>query len=191
MMPWDKPMVTEQRTGADWLAAPHKGEYILPKTIQPEIRFTGELQKIRPEPGDVFVLKVPKPISAEEAGRIKDLLSKELGGAKVLILGDGLDIDCIAQPKQSTITVNIDPGAVREQPWKEIRSVSLGSMIGGAVGGQVEVTQEIPIRPLESMWQRYQGSVKSSTGLQTQPASSVKFGDPVPQTFGKPRTEGL
>lgn len=57
-----------------------------------EIRFTGDLQRLRPEPGDVYVLTTQQRISSDMAARLRSHLSIELNGAKVLVLGDGLTL---------------------------------------------------------------------------------------------------
>lgn len=64
-----------------------------------EIRFLGDLQRLRPEPGDVFVLTCEGRLSAESADHLRRYLAEALNGAKVLVLDSGLRIGCVAVPE--------------------------------------------------------------------------------------------
>ncbi|CAA2106039.1 hypothetical protein [Variovorax paradoxus] len=70
-----------------------------PAADQPQIRYLGDMQRLQPQPGDVFVLTCERPIDTATAERIKAQLSGQLGGATVLMLGDGLKLEVVAAPR--------------------------------------------------------------------------------------------
>ncbi len=65
---------------------------------EPEIRYMGDLQRLKPEPGDVFVLTVPGPVSMDTASRLKEMWAEVAGDAPLLILDAGCKLGCIAAP---------------------------------------------------------------------------------------------
>lgn len=66
-----------------------------------EIRFLGDLQRIQPQPGDVFVLTVEQSISYETAERLRSMVGSALNGAKMLVLSDGVRLECVAAPSEA------------------------------------------------------------------------------------------
>ena len=69
------------------------------KAEQPAMRFLGDMQRLQPQPGDVFVLTCEQRIDEAVAERIKAKLSSQLGGATVLVLGGGLKLGVVADPR--------------------------------------------------------------------------------------------
>lgn len=68
---------------------------------EPRINFLGDLQRLRPEPGDVFVLSTDQVISDETARRLREVFTEYLNGAKVIVLGDGLKLGVVAMPEKA------------------------------------------------------------------------------------------
>ena len=61
------------------------------------IRFVGDMQRLKVEPGDVFVLNVDENISDELANRLKRDLQRVLGeDTKCLVLSKGLTLGVMA-----------------------------------------------------------------------------------------------
>lgn len=69
-----------------------------PEASASEIRFIGDMQRLQPRPGDVFVLTCEQRIDRATAERIKAALSGQLGGAGVLVLDGGLKLEVVAVP---------------------------------------------------------------------------------------------
>lgn len=63
-----------------------------------EVRFLGDLQRLQPQPGDVYVLTVPEIIDDHTAARLRDAVSRQIGcpPGKVLVLGEGLKLEVVA-----------------------------------------------------------------------------------------------
>lgn len=78
------------------------------KADEPAIRILGDLQRVQPQPGDVFVLSCEQRIDAATADRIKAQLSGQLGGATVLVLDAGLKLEVVACP---SISVDLGEGS--------------------------------------------------------------------------------
>ncbi len=57
-----------------------------------EIRYTGELQRIKPEPGEVFVLSVDAVIDSATAHMLKKSLCEQLGTDRVIVMGKDLKL---------------------------------------------------------------------------------------------------
>ncbi len=68
----------------------------------PEIRFFGDLQRLRPEPGDVFVLSVAELLSMEHNERIRQAWHAAMGEAKLVVLPEGYKLSCVAMPTAPT-----------------------------------------------------------------------------------------
>lgn len=75
------------------------------------IRFLGDMQRLQPQAGDVFVLTCEESLDQATAGCIKDHLSGVLGGAKVLVLDRGMKLGVVAEPVRaaSNMVVNVVP----------------------------------------------------------------------------------
>jgi hypothetical protein len=65
-----------------------------------EIRFLGDMQRLRPEPGDVYVVSSERPLSMEQCNRIRQWWEKGMGDAKLLIVDCGLKLGVIAAPEK-------------------------------------------------------------------------------------------
>lgn len=78
-----------------------------PAADQSQIRYLGDMQRLQPQPGDVFVLTCERPIDTATAERIKAQLSGQLGGATVLVLDGGLKL-CVAAA--SSVGVDLAAG---------------------------------------------------------------------------------
>lgn len=65
---------------------------------QPEIRYLGDLQRMKPEPGDVFVLTLDGQASREAIASLRETLKAALGDATVLVLTGGMKLGCVAMP---------------------------------------------------------------------------------------------
>lgn len=63
-----------------------------------DINFTGDLQRIQPQPGDVFVLTTEQSLSCEVAEQLKAHLEHVLPGHTVLVLSDGLKLGFMQPP---------------------------------------------------------------------------------------------
>lgn len=65
----------------------------------PEIRYLGDLSRLKIKPGDRFVLKVPGPVSFEMAARIKDQWKAFVGGdseaLKLMIIENGMELGVV------------------------------------------------------------------------------------------------
>lgn len=96
-----------------------------PKAEEPAIRFLGDMQRLQPQPGDVFVLSCEGHLDQATAESIKDYLAGVLGGAKVLLLGSGMKLGVVAQAPQVTHLV---AGALCSA--KEIRKLFEGDGSG-------------------------------------------------------------
>lgn len=63
------------------------------------INFLGDIQRLEFKPGDVFVVQCDQRIDRDVAESMSAYIGAKLGGATVLVLGDGLKLGCIAMPK--------------------------------------------------------------------------------------------
>lgn len=79
------------------------------KAEEPQIRFLGDMQRLQPQPGDVFVLTCEERLDSATAERIKAELSGKLGGATVLVLDCGMTLGCIAVPEKAQVKVTLKP----------------------------------------------------------------------------------
>jgi hypothetical protein len=60
-----------------------------------EVRFVGDLSRVEVRPNDVFVLHCDQTLTIEMQIRIRAQLSEALGGANVLVLGDGMKLGVV------------------------------------------------------------------------------------------------
>lgn len=60
-----------------------------------EIRFLGDLQRLQPQPGDVFVLTCTQALSADQCDHLTSYWKRVMGDTKLLVLCDGLKLGCI------------------------------------------------------------------------------------------------
>lgn len=66
------------------------------ETAEPrEIRFLGDLQRLQPKPGDVFVLQVPGRISNDMADAIRQQWRQIMGDVQLLVLDSDTKLGCI------------------------------------------------------------------------------------------------
>ncbi|OUM00571.1 hypothetical protein [Variovorax sp. JS1663] len=68
---------------------------------QREIRFLGDLQRLQPKPGDVFVLTVDRSLSIEQCEHLRSYWKQVMGDIKVLVLTEGLKLGCMAKPPEA------------------------------------------------------------------------------------------
>lgn len=87
------------------------------KAEEPAIRFLGDMQRLQPKPGDVFVLTCEQRVDQATAERIRAMVSGTLNGAKVLVLDGGLKLGVVAaQPEVKVMqNVTINAAATIEQ----------------------------------------------------------------------------
>ena len=62
----------------------------------PEIRFLGDLQRLRVEPGDLFVLQTDQILSCEQVVRLRSYLEPHAHGAGLLVLSGGMRLGVIS-----------------------------------------------------------------------------------------------
>jgi hypothetical protein len=65
-----------------------------------EIRYLGDLQRLRIEPGDVYVLTVDHPVSMATAEHIQQAWCQAFGerAPKLLVLNPGMDLTAASPP---------------------------------------------------------------------------------------------
>lgn len=62
-----------------------------------EIRYLGDVQRLALKPGDIVVVKLQGRVDAHTIARIRDHMSKELGGEhKVIVLAEGVEIGILS-----------------------------------------------------------------------------------------------
>jgi pyruvate kinase len=82
---------------------------------QPQIRYLGDMQRLQPQPGDMFVLTCEQHLDQATAERIKAELSGVLGGAKVLVLDGGMKLG-VVQPTQLNVSNVVDVNNTEDLP---------------------------------------------------------------------------
>ena len=65
------------------------------KEPEREIRFLGDLQRLQPKPGDVFVLQVPGRISNDMADVIRQQWKQIMGDVPLLVVDCDTKLGCI------------------------------------------------------------------------------------------------
>lgn len=83
-----------------------------PEAEQLQIRYMGDMQRLQPQLGDVFVLTSERLINAATAERIKAELSRQLGGATVVVLDGGMKLGAVAPQLQAPVVHNFTVGDV-------------------------------------------------------------------------------
>ena len=63
------------------------------------IRYLGDLRRLQPEPGDVYVLSIDQRLSVESMARLRQWWAEKMGDAKVLVLDQGGRLGVVAEPK--------------------------------------------------------------------------------------------
>lgn len=76
-----------------------------PAAVEQQIRYLGDMQRLQPKPGDVFVLTCDQALDEETAARISTMMSANLNGAPVLVLGEGMKLGVVQQPQPSVRNV--------------------------------------------------------------------------------------
>lgn len=61
-----------------------------------EIRYLGDVQRLTLAPGDIIVLNLDMPISADTAARLKAHAEQQLPGHQVLVLSEGIKLGVLA-----------------------------------------------------------------------------------------------
>lgn len=67
-----------------------------PEPTTPAITFLGNLQRLEPKPGDVYVLQCEREPTAQAAARIKEYWAQIMGDTKLMVLSPGMTLGCIA-----------------------------------------------------------------------------------------------
>jgi hypothetical protein len=91
-----------------------------------EIRFVGDLQRVQPQPGDVFVLTCDQNLSCHQAELLREAFARAMPTATLLILDAGMKLGVIGQPPEVRTTMNVRI----EQP-AAIDSAGGGFSVGG------------------------------------------------------------
>lgn len=60
-----------------------------------EIRWLGDMVRLKPELGDVFVLQCPRRLSPEQRERLRDQWQRLMGDVMVLIMEDGIRLGVV------------------------------------------------------------------------------------------------
>jgi len=79
---------------------------------QPQIRYLGDMQRLQPQTGDVFVLTCESRIDNDTAQHIKTMVSGALGGATVLVLDGGLKLGVVGKAEPVSVVVHNTVGDV-------------------------------------------------------------------------------
>ena len=66
---------------------------------QREIRFLGDLQRLQPKPGDVFVLTVEGRVSADMVKILREQWKTFMGDIPLLVIDGGARLGCISAPE--------------------------------------------------------------------------------------------
>lgn len=66
---------------------------------QPAIRLLGDLQRINPQPGDVFLLKLDQYVPMDTVELIRQMLRSEMPGIKVIVLEKGMSAEIISRQR--------------------------------------------------------------------------------------------
>lgn len=66
-----------------------------------EIRYLGDLQRLEPRPGDVYVLTCERVMSADQAAQLRAQFKSVMGEqARVIVLSGGLQLGAVALPQE-------------------------------------------------------------------------------------------
>jgi hypothetical protein len=63
-----------------------------------EITWRGDLRRVKPKPGDVFICTLPQAVDAETAEFIRSQTSLMLRGAPVVVMANGMRLDVASPP---------------------------------------------------------------------------------------------
>lgn len=61
----------------------------------PEIRYLGDMQRLQPQPGDVYVLFHERLLSIGQSTRLRDYFQAVVPGSKVIVLDGGMKLGLI------------------------------------------------------------------------------------------------
>lgn len=62
-----------------------------------EIRYLGDLQRLQPQPGDVYVLTIERDLTAAQTEHVRARWESVMGEAKLLVLSGGMKLGVIAE----------------------------------------------------------------------------------------------
>lgn len=65
-----------------------------------EIRYLGDLARLRLEPGDMLVLSCPQPLSFHQVERLREQMRKFMGDAAP-VLGGGIKLGVVSDPRKA------------------------------------------------------------------------------------------
>jgi hypothetical protein len=75
---------------------------MMPKKMEREIRYLGDLARLDIRTGDTFVLMCPGYISEEQIVHIKQTWAENFGAdSKIIVIGDGCKLGVLRSDKQS------------------------------------------------------------------------------------------
>lgn len=76
-----------------------------------EVRFIGDMQRISPQPGDVFVITTDAHISQAQRHALMSAWAIAMPGHKVLVMDGGMKIGVIGQQPETPNALAKPPGA--------------------------------------------------------------------------------
>lgn len=114
----------------------------------PEIRFLGDLQRLQPQRGDVFVLSVPGRVDRATAERIRQLWSETMGQEIELLVLDGDSKLGVIGPSVAHDGTTLADCVAKFQPTQPLATkVNVGQAVLEALGlGQDRDVKEVVIR---------------------------------------------
>lgn len=63
-----------------------------------QIRFLGDMQRVRPQPGDVFVLRIEQRLTSDQTEAVRRKWQSVMGvDARLLVLDGGTQLDIVNQ----------------------------------------------------------------------------------------------
>jgi len=78
------------------MSTPEQNTAETPVDTRPAIRFLGDMQRIVPNAGDVFVIRCDTMIPADAEKHIQYAFHQVLPGARCIVLSKGMTLECIA-----------------------------------------------------------------------------------------------
>lgn len=65
---------------------------------EPHLTFSGDVQRLALQPGDVVIIRTAEIISAETAARLREHCRRVFEGHEVLVLGPGVSVEVAGAP---------------------------------------------------------------------------------------------
>jgi hypothetical protein len=70
-----------------------------------------QIAKLELRPGDILVVKSARPLSAETAARLRQILEQAVGGHRCMVLESGLDLSILTIADLQALLAKSDIGA--------------------------------------------------------------------------------